>query len=353
MGDWSFVVEVPAKPFDELQRLHSLKTLNLLYTPLDKSLERITRLAKIFFKIPIVAISLIDTEVQWFKSIQGLDICDTTRDVSFCGHAILQDDIFIINDAFSDLRFLDNPLVKSEPNIRFYAGYPIRSIDGYKIGTLCIIDSKSREYTQEQLNALKDFAGMVEDIIHNQKQGLMHKILINELDEVERKSLIDPLTRTWNRKAIEQFLEKKLLLSKAQNEKFGLGLIDIDNFKLLNDTYGHIAGDVALQAITKTLLDCLRSYDVLARWGGEEFIAVIDTNNKNTLTSILERARKEIEKTPIMFEGNNLSISFTAGVVLVEPLNFETISKLISLADKALYEGKNNGKNRLIFANNL
>ena len=346
-------MEVPARPFDELQRLHSLKTLNLLYTPIDKSFERITRLVKTFFQIPIVAISLIDEEVQWFKSIQGLDICDTARDVSFCGHAILQDDIFIINDAFSDLRFIDNPLVKSEPSIRFYAGYPIRSIDGYKIGTLCLIDSKPREYTQEQLNTLKEFAGIVEDIIHNQKQTWTHNLFINELDEVKRKSLIDPLTRVWSKKAIEQFLVKKLILSKAQNQNFGLSLINIDDFKLINDNYGHLAGDVVLREATKILLDCLRKYDILGRWGEEGFIAIVETNDAKILKLILDRARKEVAKTPINFEGHNISISCTAGLVSVEPLKFETISKLISLAETTLYQGKKYGKNELYFSDNL
>ena len=124
--------------------------------------ERITRLTKLIFNVPIVAFSLIDSERQWFKSIQGLNVCETSREVSFCGHAINQDELFIVNDALKDERFADNPLVTANPNIRFYAGYPIYSTDNFKIGTLCIIDTQPRTLSEQELAPLKDMAALIQ-----------------------------------------------------------------------------------------------------------------------------------------------------------------------------------------------
>ena len=129
-------MKAPVKPTNEMSRILDLKDLNILDTPISKQFERITRITKSLYNVPIVAISLVDQERQWFKSIQGLDVCETSREVSFCGHTILQDEIFIINDTLLDQRFNDNPLVTSDPKIRFYAGFPIKSKNGNKIGSL-------------------------------------------------------------------------------------------------------------------------------------------------------------------------------------------------------------------------
>ncbi|MFP5418482.1 MAG: ATP-binding protein [Gammaproteobacteria bacterium] len=110
----------------------------------------------------IALVSLVDTDRQWFKSRQGLDACETGRDISFCGHAILDKAIFEITDASLDSRFADNPLVTGPPNIRFYAGAPLATVDGYRIGTLCIIDDQPRQLTAGERAALRDLADCVE-----------------------------------------------------------------------------------------------------------------------------------------------------------------------------------------------
>ncbi|MBV8802410.1 MAG: GAF domain-containing protein, partial [Gammaproteobacteria bacterium] len=120
-------MQKPIIPENESERVKSLIELNILDTPVTQSFERLTRITKVLFNVPMVTITLIDSERQWFKSKQGLDYCETSRDLSICAHAINQDDIFIINDTLLDSRFFDHPAVVGEPNIRFYAGYPILS----------------------------------------------------------------------------------------------------------------------------------------------------------------------------------------------------------------------------------
>lgn len=154
-------LKIPDLPDDESSRLTTLNALNILDTEPEERFDRLTRIAKRLFDVPIALVSLVDENRQWFKSCIGLNVRQTDRNISFCGHAILGDGIFIIPNALKDERFADNPLVIDEPHIRFYAGCPISVPDGHKMGTLCIIDRKPRQLSQEDLELLQDLANMV------------------------------------------------------------------------------------------------------------------------------------------------------------------------------------------------
>lgn len=148
----------PIQPPDESERLAALCSLHTLDTPPDERFDRITRIAQRLFDAPIALVTLVDADRQWFKSRMGLDATQTPRDISFCGHAILQSEPFIINDTLKDERFADNPLVTGYPHARFYAGVPIHEARGWRMGTLCIIDHKPRKLTPDQIASLRDLA---------------------------------------------------------------------------------------------------------------------------------------------------------------------------------------------------
>lgn len=152
----------PPLPPDEPERLESLRAVGLLDTEAEERFDRITHLARVLFDVPIVLISLVDADRQWFKSRQGLQAKETPREVSFCGHAILGAEIFEVPDAAADERFRDNPLVAGAPDVRFYAGAPLAAPDGRRIGTLCLVDRKPRQLTQTQRQVLKELAVLVE-----------------------------------------------------------------------------------------------------------------------------------------------------------------------------------------------
>ncbi len=162
----------PNAPKNEQQRLRTLESLNILDTEPEERFDCITRKAQSIFGVPIALVSLIDKNRQWFKSCTGLSVRQTPRDISFCGHAILDDEILIVPDATIDERFVDNPLVTDDPNIRFYAGCPLTASDGSRLGTLCIIDIIPRSLNVKDLTALKKLAALVEGEILAGKPGV-------------------------------------------------------------------------------------------------------------------------------------------------------------------------------------
>ena len=152
----------PATSDDELMRMAELCQLQVLDTPSEERFDRITRTAQQLFGVPIALISLIDEDRQWFKSKQGLDVSQTPRSISFCGHAILRESVFIVPDTLKDEHFHDNPLVTGPPHTRFYAGMPLHGPNGYRVGTLCLIDQAPRVFAESQIAALADLAAWAE-----------------------------------------------------------------------------------------------------------------------------------------------------------------------------------------------
>lgn len=141
-------------PADEDERLSALRELLLLDTPPEERFDRLARFVAEQLDVPIALLTLVDGQRQWFKARVGIDATETPRDISFCGHAIMKNDVFIVEDASRDPRFSDNPLVTGEPHIRFYAGAPLSAPGGHRIGTLCVIDTVPRTLGPVELSIL-------------------------------------------------------------------------------------------------------------------------------------------------------------------------------------------------------
>ena len=158
---WRRWLMVLAKPVNEGGRIAALEKYAILDTDPEQSFDDFTLLASFVCRTPIALISLVDEDRQWFKSRVGIDASETSRDIAFCSTAILQSDLFVVPDALLDERFRDNPLVASDPYIRFYAGAPLINEDGYALGTLCVVDRSPRELAPEQREALKALSRLV------------------------------------------------------------------------------------------------------------------------------------------------------------------------------------------------
>ena len=164
---------IPAPiPADDVRRLQALREMLILDTPPEERFDRVVRFAADEFDMPIVLVSLVDAKRQWFKARVGMDVCEAERETSFCGHAIMQPQILVVEDALNDERFHDNPFVAGEPHVRFYAGAPLQLPTGEIIGTLCMIDHQPRKLDAMDLSifgSLRDL--VVSELISQEVTG--------------------------------------------------------------------------------------------------------------------------------------------------------------------------------------
>ncbi len=198
----------PSIPDNDNVRLQALRALNILDTPSEERFDRLTRIAQQCLQVPIALVSLVDAERVWFKSRQGLDASETPRDISFCSHAILGTEVFVVQNTASDSRFADNPLAIAAPDIHFYAGFPLTLSNGLCVGTLCAIDHQPRQMSAEQLAVLRDLAlCVIEELERNRQQPQATELaliqskyaaIIDSSDDAIMSKTIDGIITSFN-----------------------------------------------------------------------------------------------------------------------------------------------------------
>lgn len=315
---------IPPIPENEEQRVQALHSLHILDTKNEERFDRITRLAKKLFSVPIAVVSLVDKDRQWFKSIQGLDATETSREVSFCGHTILQDHVMIVENALQDARFMDNPLVLGDPDIRFYLGYPLKIRHAYNVGTLCLIDRIQRQFSDDELVTMQDLASMVEAELES-----MHA------------STTDELTGISNRRGFTSIGEHVLNLCQRYKKEVYLLFFDLDGFKAINDSFGHHEGDKVLKKFSQMLLENFRHSDVVARLGGDEFCVLISGTSEERIPEMTQRLQDKLA-----LDRNDYDIGFSVGYVQYNCATHASMSQFINDADQKMYECKKSRKQR-------
>ncbi|MAA74749.1 MAG: GGDEF domain-containing protein [Salinisphaeraceae bacterium] len=310
------------KPADEQARLDTLRSLVILDTEPEERFDRVTRMARKLFDVPIALVSLVDANRQWFKSCTGLGIRQSDRDISFCGHAILGNGVFVIPDALEDARFADNPLVTGKPYIRFYAGCPFRAPNGHTLGTLCIIDRRPRTFHNEDLQALTDLAAMVE----------------REIGAVQLAT-IDSLTQISNRLGFMTLARHCLDMCARQHFTVSLAFIDLNDFKAINDSYGHAEGDRALAGFAAQMRKVGRDADVLARLGGDEFAALMVNSEGENTVKLINRLHEALDQYN-REAARGYDVGFSHGIVEYDPKRHDSIEALLAEGDALMYEVK-------------
>lgn len=315
-------MQAPEIPHDEASRLEALWALDVLDTPAEERFDRLTRMAKRIFRVPIALVSLVDENRQWFKSCDGLAATETPRSISFCGHAILGDDIFVVPDAAEDSRFADNPLVLGAPHIRFYAGCPLRAFDGQKLGTLCVIDQQPRSFDSEDAQTMRDLAAMVEA----------------ELAAFQLATL-DELTRILNRRGFKLLAQHSLDTCARLGAPAALAFIDLDRFKAINDAFGHAEGDFALAACADLLKRSFRNSDLFTRLGGDEFAVLLTHASRESAEGVMAKFAQAVEAhNRAVARGYDLA--FSCGIVSFDPARHTSIEALLAEGDALMYEVK-------------
>jgi diguanylate cyclase (GGDEF)-like protein len=314
----------PEIPENEAERLHALKMLQVLDTSHEERFDRVTRMAKRMFGVSISLVSLIDKDRQWFKSNQGLDASETPREISFCGHAINQDELFIISDTTKDERFVDNPMVTNAPNIRFYAGYPLKITGGLTIGTLCLLDQVPRKMEEEDQQLLKDLGAIIEQ----------------EIKSIQLATL-DELTLISNRRGFLTLVDHSLKMCRRKQVSISILLFDLNKFKAINDDYGHREGDGVLITFAQLMLDNFRESDAIGRLGGDEFVAMLTDSNQARADETLVRFARAVAAANATMN-KRYKIEYSVGLKHFEHDTKKSAEEMIQEADAAMYEHKNN-----------
>ncbi len=465
---------------DEERRLAALCSYNVLDTLPEKDFDDIVSLVSAICDVPVVLISLVDKDRQWFKAHRGVDITQTPRDVAFCAHALGQEDLFIVPDATQDERFAANPLVTGDLGVRFYAGAPLLTPEGEALGTLCAIDSKPRTLTDNQQDALRILSRQVMAQLElrrrmaEQKRTMQDRwkvterlrlleaavekandvIIITEAEptnlpgprivyvnaaftkmtgytaeeaigqtprllqgpetdqkvndqirkslkrwkpvqvevlnyckdgtkfwsdlsivpianskgwythwisvqrdvtarkalEVQRETLLaeaveradlDSLTGLWNHRGFQKRLQAEADRAQRTGERLVMAMVDVDNFKFFNDVYGHTVGDEILRQVASALRGSCRSYDTLARYGGDEFALLASVPTTESVASLEERLRGALAGLGYTPDGYDTVIPIGASVgMAVFREEAATRLELVNLADQRLRTAK-------------
>lgn len=331
-------------PDNEKKRLKALNELGILYTPLEDRFDKITRTLCRVFYMPIAYASLIDSDTQWIKSIQGLDLINTPRDTSLCAHTLLADECIIAEDLTQDDRFKDSPFVTSGLKVRFYAGFALKS-QGQNIGTLCMLDDKPRSFSNEDIATMRDLASWAQTEINLTQLGEVQIQLITDLDQAQKAAKIDDLTGLWNQGAIKEVLQRAHHRHLITEQPYSLMMIDIDNFKQINDTQGHPFGDQVLTAIAAELKKSIRPTDTIGRYGGDEFLIILENCNHQRAKELSQRLLHHSHQLTMFNHNEQVNARISIGFASNDHTGVDDSESLLERADKALYTAKKEGRN--------
>jgi len=474
----------------EALRLATLQHYRILDTPPEPAFDRIVELARTIFDVPIALITMLDDSRQWFKACYGMNVQETEREVAFCDYTIRDDEVMVVHDARQDARFRDNPVVRGEPHIRFYAGAPLTVSNGSNLGSLCVIDTEPRaSFSELQKQQLKNLAAVVVDALelrlsHEQVRdaeaerqhiatelanffalspdlfviaeegrfvrinpaweavlGYSTEVLCGQplmafvhpddlevtvaamthvrdeggLTDFENRYLTKSGDCRWLRwsanldkasgqmyavarditeqretalrlQELNEHLEEQvanrtedlehansqlyyhafhdeltglanrmLFLERLNNaidachddpsREFAVLFLDLDRFKLINDSLGHSIGDTLLTSLADILRDCVQPHDTVARFGGDEFTVLLsDAESMANVTSLIACIQKKLSRA---FEIATYTLHTTVSIgVVLGGNNYEDAEAVVRDADTAMYRAKADGKAR-------
>lgn len=337
-------------PENEAERLDALRGLAILDTFPEDEYDRITRLARIVFKARMAAVSFVDEDRQWFKSAAGVNLESTPRDHSFCTHAILGDKPLIVLDATKDERFADNPLVTGDFNVRFYAGVPLVSHSGARVGALCIIDTEARtSWSAVESGLLRDLAGMVSNELKARQTRIEHHRVMQELRALRSQAsldgMVDALTGVPDRRALGTIIAHVKSAADTADRLVALLCVDMQAISQVNEKFGEAAGNQVLRTMTQRFRSLFRTNDFILRIAGDQFLIVLQ--GLELMSNVELPARKLLSSNvePIPIEGGTeLLVPISVGAIFY-PHCGSTPLELVNNARNAVRAARNAGGN--------
>jgi len=259
-------------PF-ELLRQCALDDLKILDSEPNTRFDRFTKLAASIFNVPISTISLVDNNRQWFLSKQGIDVCETSRGYSFCGHAILEEEIFVIEDASKHPDFKNNPLVIQSPYIRFYAGAVIRDNMGLPLGTLCLISNIKKYFPQSSRDQLIELSQLLRDEIIPNSNSMLDRT------KYQLQAQIDPITKGYCENSFVEINDRYIKEDTYSSQAYII-LIDVINLNSINTFLGRVIGDEILVKISNIIHEKISDFQniTIGRTDNSQLCTIIDSD---------------------------------------------------------------------------
>ncbi|WP_309572274.1 EAL domain-containing protein [Deinococcus sp.] len=322
----------------EQLRLAALRRFGILDTPPEPQFDHLVQLAVRVFDMPMALVSFVDEDRQWFKANHGFAMSDGPRSESFCSVAIAQDGVMVIPDATQHELFRTYPNVLGAPHIRSYAGAPLITPEGQKLGTFCIIGTEPREFSERDQELLASFAQM----------AMAELKLRQAVHELTHMAMNDTLTGLPNRVQFRQQLTEACWRADISGEKVVVGLLDLDRFKLINDTFGHAEGDGLLKDVARRLKEATATSDVVARMSGDEFVLLLtDVRSVSDITVVTKRLEDSFA-VPFVVGDQEVFVHWSLGLS-VYPDDATEMDALLGHADAAMYRVKRAGGGHAAF----
>jgi len=223
-------------------------------------------------------------------------------------------------------------------------------VRGQPVGFLFFSSMKKNAYRESHQRLFQQIAGQLAVILEKSRihQALLEKTvqLREARDALEHAATRDSLTGLWNRRSILDLLKREMARAQRENRSLSAVMIDVDNFKRINDSIGHLAGDEVLRELTRRITGTLRTADILGRLGGEEFLAILFPGNRQTAFEVMERARRACASGPVVTDADAFDVTISLGAAVATSLDGVELTDILKTADRALYRAKNGGRNR-------
>ncbi len=333
---------------EEMARSEALRRYEILNTPPEPNFDRITRIAAQVLRRPVCTLALADRDRFWFKSRFGVDATEIPRSMAFCEQTIAGDDVFVVADAAQDPRFAAAPVVAGPPHLRFYAGAPLVTPSGVRVGSLCVLDPvPSPGFSPDERRLLSDLAATAVELFEARARQIEFTRCTEEIAHMARH---DALTGLANRTHLAELFAEAEAEAQARGHALALIYLDLDGFKAVNDGCGHDGGDALLREVAARLREALPPGASVARVGGDEFVVLLSGDPGRLDLQALALARRLVERLrmPLGHVIPGLATGSSAGIAVGAP--GPGLAPLLGRADAALYRAKKQGRGRCVLS---